>query len=193
MPTLEHPKWYAIQTRSRYEKVVRNQLIASGIECLLPLCTRISHWKDRTKRIEWPLFLRYCFARFALEQRGQVLQAPGVMQIVGTAYVAEPIPADDIAAIQRLMQSGSSYRPYPYHVQEGRIVRVIRGPLEGLQGRFIRHTTGGDLILAVDLIQQAVAVDIAAEDVALGEDQAQPSSPPSASQKGSFGNGEQGA
>jgi transcription termination/antitermination protein NusG len=193
MPTLQPPQWYAIQTRSRFEGVVRDQLINFGIECLLPLCTRMSRWKDRTKRIEWPLFLRYCFARFALEQRRQVLQAPGVMQIVGTAHVAEPIPTDDIAAIQRIMQSGNSYRPYAYHVQEGRIVTVIRGPLDGLQGRLIRHTTGCHLVLAVTLIQQAVAVDISAEDVTLAEGQAGPTSPPRALQKGSFGNGEQGA
>jgi transcriptional antiterminator NusG len=184
--------WYAIQTRSRHEKVVRDQLINAGIDCLLPLCTRMSQWKDRSKQIEWPLFSGYCFGRFALEERGQVIQASGVVQIVGTAHAAEPIPADDIAAIQRLMQSESSYRPYPYHVQEGRIVTVILGPLEGLQGRLIRHTTGCHLILAVDLIQQAVAVDISVEDVTLAEE-AGPTCPPHALQKGSFGNGEQGA
>jgi hypothetical protein len=72
MPTLQHPQWYAIQTRSRYEKVVRDKLINAAIECLLPLCTRMSDWKDRKKRIEWPLFVGYCFGRFALEQRRQV-------------------------------------------------------------------------------------------------------------------------
>jgi hypothetical protein len=80
------------------------------------------------------------------------------------------------------MQSGSSYRPYPYHhLQEGMMVTVIRGPLQGLYGRCIHSASACRLILAVDLIQQAVAVDIAAEDVALGEDQAQPSSQPRAS------------
>jgi transcription antitermination factor NusG len=184
MPTLQHPQWYAIQTRSRYEKVVRDQLINAGIECLLPLCTRMSDWKDRKKRIEWPLFVGYCLGRFALEQRRQVLQASGVLHIVGTAHVPEPIPAADIAAIQRLMHSGSRYRPYPYHVQEGRMVTVIRGSLQGLQGRLVRHTTGVDLLLAVHQIQQAVAVDIALEDVALAEDQTGSSSPPRTSQQG---------
>jgi transcriptional antiterminator NusG len=190
MSTLQHPQWYAIQTRSRYEKVVRDQLMHFGIECLLPLCRRVSHWKYRTKRIEWPLFVGYCFGRFALEQRRQVLQATGVVQIVGTAHGADPIPTDDIAAIQRLVQSGSSYRPYPYHVQEGRMVTVIRGPLQGLQGRLRRHTTGCDLLLAVDVIQQVVAVDISAEDVTSAEDEPRPTSQPHASQQGSFGNGE---
>jgi transcription antitermination factor NusG len=171
MLNIHCPHWYAIRTRSRFEKVVRDQLISRGIDCLLPVCTRMSQWKDRRKRIEWPLFSGYCFGRFGLEQRMQVLQAPGVVQIIGSAHVAEPIPADEIVAIQRLMQSGSSYDTYPYHLQEGMMVTVIRGPLRGLQGRFVRSTSACRLILAVNLIQQAAAVDIAAEDVALSEDQ----------------------
>lgn len=77
MPTLQPPQWYAIQTRSRYEKVFRDQLINAGIDYLLPVCTRMSQRKDRRKQIEWPLFSGYCFGRFALEQQMQVLQASG--------------------------------------------------------------------------------------------------------------------
>jgi hypothetical protein len=69
------------------------------------------------------------------------------------------------------MQSGSSYEIYPYHLQEGMMVTVIRGPLQGLHGRFVRSAAGGRLVLAVNLIQQAASIDIAAADVALAEDQ----------------------
>jgi len=46
------------------------------------------------------------------------------------------------------------------------MVTVIRGPLQGLQGRFVRRKGEGQLVLAVHLIQQAAAVTIALEDVA---------------------------
>lgn len=172
MLNIQPPQWYAIRTRSRFEKVVRDQLMGRGIDCLLPLCTRMSQWKDRRKQVEWPLFSGYCFGRFGSEQRMQVLQAPGVVQIIGSARVAEPIPADEIAAIQRLMQSGRSYETYPYHLEEGMMVTVTRGPLQGLHGRFVRRTGACRLVIAVNLIQQAAAVEIAAEDVVLAEDQA---------------------
>lgn len=171
MLTVQHPQWYAIRTRSRFEKVVRDQLTGRGIECLLPLCKRMSQWKDRRKQIEWPLFPGYCFGRFGLEQRMHVLQAPGVVQIIGSAHAAEPIPSQEIAALQRLMQSGHDYETYPYHLKEGMIVTVICGPLQGLHGRFVRRATTCRLIIAVNLIQQAAAVEIAAEDVVLAEDQ----------------------
>jgi transcription antitermination factor NusG len=131
----------------------------------------MSQWKDRRKMIEWPLFSGYCFGRFGIEQRMHVLQAPGVVQIIGSAHAAEPIPAQEIAALQRLMQSGHNYETYPYHLQEGMIVTVIGGPLQGLRGRFVRRTTTCRFIIAVNLIQQAAAVEIAAEHVVVAEDQ----------------------
>ncbi|MER3423997.1 MAG: hypothetical protein C4293_12995 [Nitrospiraceae bacterium] len=48
--------WYALRTKSRFEKVVRGELMRRGIEQLLPTITRTSQWKDRKKQIEWPLF-----------------------------------------------------------------------------------------------------------------------------------------
>jgi transcriptional antiterminator NusG len=164
-------QWYAVRTQSRYEKVVRDQLVGRGIDCLLPLCTRMSQWKDRRKRIAWPLFSGYCFGRFALEQQRQVIQASGVVEIVGSGQVAEPIPADEVAAIQRLTQSEDRYETYPYDLQEGMRVTVVRGSLQGLHGRFIRTAAGGRLVLTVNLIQQAASIDIAAEDVAPADEQ----------------------
>jgi transcriptional antiterminator NusG len=50
------PDWYAIWTRSRHEGVVRDQLEQKGIEAFLPTIPKWSRWKDRKKKIEWPLF-----------------------------------------------------------------------------------------------------------------------------------------
>ena len=47
--------WYAIWTRSRHEQVVREQLERKQIEAFLPTVTRWSRWKDRKKRIDWPV------------------------------------------------------------------------------------------------------------------------------------------
>lgn len=43
--------WYALRTRSRHEKVVRDQLATPGIEPFLPLVTRWRRWADRRKRV----------------------------------------------------------------------------------------------------------------------------------------------
>jgi len=68
------------------------------------------------------------------------------------------------------MQFGEICETYPYDFLEGAMITVLRGPLQGLQGRFVRRMNRCRLIIAVNLIQQAAAVDIAAEDVAPAEE-----------------------
>jgi len=77
------PSWYVLRTRSRHEKVVRDQLVQREIETFLPLYERWSRWKDRRKKVAFPLFPGYCFARFSLTERLRVLNCVGVVQLVG--------------------------------------------------------------------------------------------------------------
>jgi len=43
-------RWYAIRTRARHEKQVRDRLESQGIEQLLPTVIKLSQWKDRKKK-----------------------------------------------------------------------------------------------------------------------------------------------
>ena len=53
--------WYAVTTKSRHEKVVAEQLWQKDIECFLPLREVLSKWKDRYKKVQFPLFPGYLF------------------------------------------------------------------------------------------------------------------------------------
>lgn len=156
--------WYALRTRSRHEKIVRDQLANQGIEPLLPTVKRLSQWKDRKKEVEVPLFSGYCFVRFAMDQKLPVLKTVGVVDIVGSGQQPEPIPDEEIAAIQTLMTSVLPYDPHPY-LHEGMMVEVIKGPLQGVRGILLRKEKRHRLVLGVRLIQQAAAVEIDIKDV----------------------------
>ena len=151
--------WYALRTRSRHEKIVRDQLANQGMEPLLPTVKRLSQWKDRKKEIEIPLFSGYCFVRFALQQKLPVLKTIGVVDIVGSGHCPEPIPDEEIAAIKALMTSVLPYDPHPY-LHEGMQVEVVRGPLQGVHGILLRKEKRHRLVLGVRLIQQAAVVEI---------------------------------
>jgi transcription antitermination factor NusG len=157
-------RWYALRTRSRHEKVVRDQLASQGIEPLLPTVKRLSQWKDRKKEVEVPLFSGYCFVRFAQQQKLPVLKTVGVVDIVGGGNRPEPIPEEEIVALQKLMTSVLPYDPHPY-LYEGMSVEVIRGPLQGVRGILLRKEKRHRLILGVRLIQQAAAVEIDVRDI----------------------------
>lgn len=156
--------WYAIRTRSRHEKLVRDQLEARGIQPFLPLVGRIRQWKDRRKLVHFPLFPGYCFARFAWRERGPVLTAVGVVEILGSGGGPVPVPAAEIEAIERLVASILPYDPHPF-LREGMEVEVIRGPLAGIRGLFVRKGSRSRLVIAVKIIQQAVSVELDASDI----------------------------
>src|SRR3989337_1036719 len=74
--------WFAVWTRSRHEARVFDQLTERGVEAFLPTITRWSRWKDRKKRIDWPLFPGYCFARIDPLAALPVLKCAGVVRLV---------------------------------------------------------------------------------------------------------------
>ena len=160
----QDPAWYAVRTRSRHEQVVREQLERKGLEAFLPTVTRWSRWKDRKKKIDWPLFPGYCFARFQSDGRLPVLKCSGVVSIVSFDGEIVSIPEHEIEGIRRLVESDLQFDPCPL-IHEGMMVEVIHGPLKGVIGRLVRKGAHARLMLSVDLIGQAVSVEVDAADV----------------------------
>jgi transcription termination/antitermination protein NusG len=158
------PAWFAVWTRSRHEQVVREQIEDKGLEAFLPTITRWSRWKDRRKKVDWPLFPGYCFARFDPADRLAVLKCSGVVSVVSFNGDIAPIPDVEIDSIKRLVASELQYDPCPL-IREGTLVEVVHGPLRGVVGRLLRKGTNARLVLAVDLIGQAVSVEVDAADV----------------------------
>lgn len=156
--------WFAIWTRSRHEHVVREQIERKHFDAFLPTITRWSRWKDRKKKIDWPLFPGYCFARFDQDEALSILKCTGVVSIVSVEGKPAPIPDHEIDGIRRLLESDLQYDPCPL-IREGMMVEVTHGALAGVVGRLTRKGAHARLILSVDLIGQGVSVEVDAADV----------------------------
>jgi transcription termination/antitermination protein NusG len=157
--------WFAVWTRSRHEQVVRAQLETKHIDAFLPTITRWSRWKDRKKKIDWPLFPGYCFARFDPDNALPVLKCSGVVNIVSVEGKPAAIPDYELESIRTLVASDLTFDSCPL-IKEGMMVEVTHGPLRGVIGRLMRKDNErARLVLAVDLIGQAVSVEVDAADV----------------------------
>ncbi len=144
---------------------MREQLEQKQIEAFLPTVTKWSRWKDRKKKIDWPLFPGYCFARFDPRERLPILKCTGVVSII--SFEGEPaiIPEHEIQGIRQLVESDLAFDPCPM-IREGAMVEVVHGPLKGVIGRLVRkNDKEARLVLSVDLIGQAVSVEVDAADV----------------------------
>jgi transcriptional antiterminator NusG len=156
--------WHALWTRSRHEQLVYRELITRQVESFLPTVPRWSTWTDRKKKVDWPLFPGYCFARFDEDARFRVLDCTGVVSIVSFGGTPAAVPDHEIECIRRLVESDLQYDPCPF-IREGAMVEVVHGPLAGLTGRLLRKGSHAHLVLSVESVSQSVSVQVHAGDV----------------------------
>ena len=87
------------------------------------------------------------------------------MNIVSFDGKPAPIPDYELESIRLLVGSELQYDPCPL-IQEGMMVEVMHGPLRGVIGRLMRKDAQrARLVLSVDLIGQAVSVEVDVADV----------------------------
>jgi len=157
-------RWYAAYTSANHEKSVAQQLGAREVEHFLPLYESLRRWKDRRVRLQLPLFPGYVFVRMALRDRLKVQQVPGVARLVGFDGTPAALPEEEIELLRASLASGVRAEPHPF-LKIGRRVRVRSGPMQGLEGILKRRKGESRLVVSVELIQRAMAVEIDEADV----------------------------
>ena len=158
------PAWFAVWTRSRHERRVFDQFQQRQLDSFLPTVVRWSRWKDRKKRIDWPLFPGYCFVRIDPAESLPVLKCSGVVSLVSSDGRPAVIPDLEIQGIRTLLSTDLSFDPCPL-IKVGQMVEVASGPLRGVVGHLIRKGSHARLVLSVNLIGQGVSVQVDACDV----------------------------
>ena len=156
--------WYAVYVRSRHEAVVAGRLRGRGLPVFSPSYRLRCRRQGRTLNVDHPLFPGYVFCQFDLRERLGVLQTSGVVHIIGRGKDPEPVCKKEIATIQSMVGSGLPVQPQAY-LRPGQRVRVVGGPLAGVEGTLLR-TKGADLLVAsIALLQRAVAVELMQDEV----------------------------
>jgi transcriptional antiterminator NusG len=161
------PHWYALYTRSRHEKQVDAMLRRQRLETYLPLLRTWSRRQDRRVTVELPALPGYLFVRCALygEVRAQIKKTPGVIHVVETADRPCVIPEAEIKSLRVVLERSFAAETHPYF-NVGDRVQVVRGPFIGAEGLLMRVAPGRHkLVVNVEFVNQAVAVEIDAADV----------------------------
>src|SRR5208283_1626589 len=157
------PRWYAAYTSANHEKRVAQQAERRSLECFLPLYESVRRWKDRRVRLELPLFPGYVFVRLSLRDRLKVLEIPGVARLVGFDGHPAPVPNEDIEAIRACLAGCHPMQPHRYG-QRGQRVRLLSGPLAGLNGIVVRQKNRTRFVISLELLMRSVSVEIDTSD-----------------------------
>jgi transcription antitermination factor NusG len=158
------PRWYAAYTAPRHEKYVSQQMDGRRIHSFLPLYRSLRRWKDRRIQLELALFPGYVFVHIALRDRLQVLQLPGVVQLVSFGGKPAALPDAEIEALRNGLAGNLCAEPHPY-LTVGRRVRVRAGSVAGLEGILLRRKQKFRVVLSIQLIQRSVAIEVDEADI----------------------------
>ena len=164
-PTADYvPHWFAVFTSPRHEKRVAQHFTARSIEFYLPLYHPTHQWKHRGNiQLDLPLFPSYLFVRIAPRERMRVLPVPGVLNIVGTNQELSSVPDEYIDSIRAGLDL-CKIEPHPY-LTVGERVRIIKGPLIGMEGILLRKKNEFRVVITLEMICQSVVLEIDTADL----------------------------
>jgi transcription antitermination factor NusG len=158
--------WYAAQTGYRCEHRAASGLTAKGIRTYLPLLREVHQWKDRRKVIEVPAFSGYLFIHYepSLRNRVKVLETSGILRLLGGNHAPSPISPVEIEAIHRTLGSNVPCDRCDA-LTPGTLVKVVQGPLAGIEGRLARIKNNLRLIVTISVFSQAISAELNLSDV----------------------------
>jgi len=160
--------WWVCHCKPRCEKKFAALMQAHGFAHYLPLASSERRYGARIKRFTKPLFPGYVFAEVPPEKKALIYQ----QDLLARALEVEDVPRllaqlDDVRA---LLTSGLDFTLRPF-LTKGRRVRIVSGPLKGLEG-FVESPEdhGGRLgssgvLLSVDVLQQGLLVPVPLADL----------------------------
>lgn len=159
----DRPNWHALFVRSNQEKRVAARLDYGGVEHYLPCYQSERQWKQRRVKLEVPLFPGYLFVKLPLRERLKVLTVPNVVGLVGVRNCPEVVAEEEIHWIRRGAEQGGAV-PHPV-VKAGERVVITRGALEGVPGTLVRAQNKTRVLVNIDSIAQAFAVNVELADI----------------------------
>jgi transcription antitermination factor NusG len=151
--------WYALHTRSRHEKRVAERLSSQALETFLPVHRSRNTWKNGVHAdVDLPLFPCYLFARAPIHERIRLLQQPGVLGFAASSSRPTVIPDEEIAVL-RIATESLRAEPHPY-LSSGDAVRIVAGPLAGMEGILTRRKREYRVVLSIEAIMRSIVVEV---------------------------------
>jgi len=149
--------WHVLHVRPRTEKKLAEYCGVHALEHYLPLRIETKVYQRRRVIVEKPVFPGYFFVTFEFEQRALLLNTHYLVNIL--------TPTDENLLIHELAQIRMAPGVDPTlgaatAITCGRHVRITGGPFMGVEGVVSSRHGATKVRLNVDMIGQAVAVDV---------------------------------
>lgn len=154
--------WLVCHTKPRCEKKFAALMSAEKFEHYLPLVASVRKYAQQTKRFTKPLFPGYVFAQVPAEKKPRIYQ----QDLLARAIIVDDVPRflRQLEDVRKIVASGLELSVMPL-LTKGRQVKIVGGPLHGLEGFVDNPANPQGIVISVDVLQQGLLVKVPAENL----------------------------
>lgn len=148
-------QWLVAYVQSCLEKKTAQRLAAMGIECYLPVQSEIRQWSDRRKRVDCLVIPMMIFVHVTPQERPLPLSLQAVSRYMVLRGESTPavIPDEQMDRFRFMLDySPEAVEMCSAPLAPGDAVKVIKGPLAGLEGELITVTGKSKVAVRLDML-----------------------------------------
>lgn len=154
---MQEVSWLVCHTKPRCEKKFAALLMAGKFEHYLPLVPSVRRYARQTKRFTKPLFPGYVFAQVPLEKKFHIYQQDLLARAILVKDEAKFLR--QLASVKAVVAAGVDLLVMPL-LHKGAPVRILGGPLHGVEGFVDNPAHPRGVVIAVDVLQQGLLVRV---------------------------------
>ncbi len=154
--------WLVCHTKPRCEKKFAALMKAEQFEHYLALVQSVRRYAQQTKKFTKPLFPGYVFAKVPVEEKARIYQQDLLARAITVEDEAKFLR--QLADVKAIVASGFELSVMPL-LTKGRRVKVVGGPLHGLEGFVDDPSNPRGIVLSVDVLRQGLLVKMPVENL----------------------------
>jgi len=164
LPDFAEPRWFACHTKPRCEKKFDELVEREGFAHYLPLIQSVRRYGNRERTFTKPLFPGYVFTRIEPARKNRIYQQDLIVRAMMVEN--EGIFLRQMEDVKTICASGLEAALHPL-IRKGTHVRVVGGPLNGLEGYVDDPANPRGIVVSVDVLQQGLLVRLPLESLQL--------------------------
>ena len=154
-PQPEERKWYVAYVRLFHERKTAEKLTAMGIESFVPAREEIHQWSQRKKKVMRVLIPQMIFIRGTQKERMEALTLASISHymVLRGEHTPAVIPDRQMEQFMFMVDySEETIEMFTSPLEPGQQVKVIKGPLSGMEGELMEIDGKSKVVVRLDLL-----------------------------------------
>ena len=151
----EERKWYVAYVRLFHERKTAERLAAMGIESFVPVREEIHQWSQRKKKVMRVLIPQMIFIHATQKERMEALTLASISHYIVLRGEHTPAVIPDRQMRQFMFMvdySTETIEMFTSPLEPGQMIKVIKGPLSGMEGELIEIDGKSKVVVRLDLL-----------------------------------------